>query len=384
MKRDLVLSLYRNDFRSFLRFAFCEVYPSKELADGWYLDIVADELMRCLPDVAHRLMLNLPPRYLKSFCASIAWPIFMAARYPGLRICVIAGTRELAAEFSELRKRLLASPRLQVLFPQLKAKDVAETLTFTNKAQIVQSHVAKSQIGRGADIFVIDDPLPARHARSPKHRNAINAWYRDEIIARLSRKDQASLIVVMQRLHEDDLCGNILRSEKNWRRATLSAIAPGHEKWELRDGRVIERSMGEVLCDQIESLASLHAVLTQMQGANFRAQYLQQPLPSESDNELRIFWHRRRVPHNWRIGMPELEPRGGFKRVPEHKFVEFEFFGVVNPFKQGREKTQEEIREHCVISQRALMQLHRHKKSIPNEPEPITSWRDSPHWRRKS
>ena len=87
MKRSHLRGLYRSDFRTFISFAFRELYPEKVFVDGWYLDIVCDELMRCGPDGNRRLILNLPPRYLKSFCASIAWPLFMAARHSGMRIC---------------------------------------------------------------------------------------------------------------------------------------------------------------------------------------------------------------------------------------------------------------------------------------------------------
>lgn len=382
MKNDLLLSLYRSDFRSFIRFAFREAYPSKEFVDDWYLDIVADELMRCRPDAAHRLMLNLPPRYLKSFCASVIWPIFMAARHPGIRICVIAGTRELAAEFSELRNRLLTSPRLQAVFPQLNAREAGETLTFSNKSQIVQSHVAKSQIGRGADIFIIDDPLPARHARSQKLRDAINAWYRDEIIARLSRKDKASLIIVMQRLHDDDLCGSTLNSESNWRVAALSAIAAKDERWVLQSGRVIERTKGAVLCEKIETKAALHSVLHQMRGVNFRAQYLQQPSPPAHKEGIRTIYCEARVPENWKPGMPKLAPWGGLARVPEEQFVEFEYFGIQNPYTQGRARTQAELEVEFKIQQTESLARHRRDRSASREPDPFTSWQNSPHWRR--
>ena len=233
MKRSHLRGLYRSDFRTFISFAFRELYPEKVFVDGWYLDIVCDELMRCGPDGNRRLILNLPPRYLKSFCASIAWPLFMAARHSGMRICVIAGTRELASEFREMRKRLLRSPRLLTVFPELRFRDEGDTIIFANGSQISQSYISKSQIGRSADIYVIDDPLPARHAHSEKKRNVINNWYDDEMVARLSRKDKAVLVLVMQRLHADDLCGHLYQNKEAWRRTALSAIDHKDERSKL-------------------------------------------------------------------------------------------------------------------------------------------------------
>jgi len=355
MNRSLLRGLYRSDFHAFLSFAFRELYPEKVFVDAWYLDIICDELMRCGPGGNHRLILNLPPRYLKSFCASIAWPLFMAARHNGMRICVIAGTRELASEFSEMRKRLLRSPRLLAVFPELRFRDEGDTLIFANRAQISQSYISKSQIGRSADIYVIDDPLPARHANSEKKRNVINNWYDDEMVARLSRKDKAVLVLVMQRLHSDDLCGHLHRNKEAWRQTVLSAIASKDERWQLCDGRVIERPAGEVLCASIETKQQLYDILMEMKGANFCAQYLQRPFSGHIRGEGRTLMHFQRVPEDWKIGEPKLLHRGGFFVISAELEIAWEFFGVPNPFEEGRELTKEEWAAEFKIQQTELL-----------------------------
>ena len=355
MNRSILKGLYRSEFRAFISFAFREVYPHKAFADGWYLDIVADELMRCGPDGNHRLILNLPPRYLKSFCASIAWPLFMAARHSGMRICVISGTRELASEFREMRKRLLRSPRLLMVFPELRFRDEGDTLIFANGSQISQSFISRSQIGRSADIFIIDDPMPARHARDQKKRSAINNWYDDEIVARLSRKDKAVLVLVMQRLHEEDLCGHVLKTDSVWRRSALSAITAKAEHWHLSDGRVIKRAAGEVLCEEIETEDELLEILLEMKGLNFRAQYLQQPASGLNDRQVRAYFHHPRVPIIWKPGQPKLPMAGGFKKIPSEMDVLWEYFGVPNPYLEGRNLTQEEWEIELEVQQTALM-----------------------------
>ncbi|WP_417594608.1 hypothetical protein [Parasphingorhabdus sp.] len=355
MKRSHLRGLYRSDFRTFISFAFRELYPEKVFVDGWYLDIVCDELMRCGPNGNHRLILNLPPRYLKSFCASIAWPLFMAARHSGMRICVIAGTRELASEFREMRKRLLRSPRLLAVFPELRFRDEGDTLIFANRAQISQSYISKSQIGRSADIYVIDDPLPARHAHSEKKRNVINNWYDDEIVARLSRKDKAVLVLVMQRLHSDDLCGHLDRNKEAWRRTALSAIDNKDEQWQLSDGRTIERAAGEVLCSLIETKDQLREILIEMKGRNFRAQYLQRPASGLFDRESRFLMHFQRVTENWKFGEPKLLHRGGCFIITSEQDIIWDYFGVPNPFKEGRKLTEEEWEREFYIQQTELI-----------------------------
>ena len=355
MNRSLLRGLYRSDFRAFISFAFRELYPEKVFVDGWYLDIVADELMRCGPDGYHRLILNLPPRYLKSFCSSIAWPLYMAARNNGMRICVIAGTRELASEFSEMRKRLIRSPSMLHVFPQLRFRESSGALIFANGSEISQSIVARSQIGRSADIFIIDDPLPARHARDQKMRSIINSWYDDEMVARLSRKDKAVLILVMQRLHTDDLCGHVYENNGIWRQTALSAIDKKDERWQLSDGRVIKRAAGEVLCSPIETKQQLYDILMEMKGINFRAQYLQQPGSARYTTESRFLMHFQRVPENWKFGEPKLFHRGGCFIIPSEQDVTWEYFGIPNPFEEGRKLTEQEFELECITQQRELM-----------------------------
>jgi len=358
MSPDQLIGLYRIDFRAFINFAFRELYPAKAFIDAWYLDIVADELMQCGPDGNHRLMLNLPPRYLKSFCTSIAWPLFMAARNGGMKISVIAGTRELAAEFTEMRKRLLESPRMLQVFPQLRFRESGEALTFYNESQIIQSQVARSQIGRSADIFIIDDPLPARHARNEKKRGAINDWYDDEMIARLSRKDRSTLVLVMQRLHRDDLCGHLLRTDGHWKQIALSAIAKKDELWRLGNGRIIERAAGDVLCDRIETRDALLEILMEMKGINFRAQYLQCPALHPYDREQRTYFHHQRVTEDWKPSEPKLLQNGGFFIIPAERDVMWEYFDAPNPFLKGRKVSEEEFLIEFKTHQLKLLKSH--------------------------
>ena len=125
-----------------------------------------------------------------------------------MRICVFSGTRELAADFSNLRTRLLKSKRFRAIFPNMRYKQVGDTLRFDNGSELVQTQVLRSQIGRGADLVIIDDPISPTNAENEKLRSEVNRWYDAEITRRLNNKKAAAVLVVMQRLHLDDLCGH--------------------------------------------------------------------------------------------------------------------------------------------------------------------------------
>ena len=74
--------------------------------------------------------------------------------------------------------------------------------------------VGGSFTGRGADVIIIDDPMKADDAQSEKTRIAVNDWYGSTLVSRLDDKEQGAIILVMQRLHEDDLAGKL--SERGW------------------------------------------------------------------------------------------------------------------------------------------------------------------------
>ena len=67
--------------------------------------------------------------------------------------------------------------------------------------------------GRGADIIIIDDPLKADDARSEPRRKSVHAWYDNTLRSRLNSQEKGAIIIVMQRLHADDLVAHLQETE---------------------------------------------------------------------------------------------------------------------------------------------------------------------------
>ena len=62
--------------------------------------------------------------------------------------------------------------------------------------------------GRGADVILIDDPLKPERALSDAQRKSANEWYDHTLYSRLNDKPHGAIVIIMQRVHEDDLVGN--------------------------------------------------------------------------------------------------------------------------------------------------------------------------------
>jgi predicted phage terminase large subunit-like protein len=145
--------------------------------------------------------------------------------------------------------------------------------------------------GRGGDIIILDDPIKPEDAMSDTVRNQVNEWYRSTLASRLNDKANGAIILVMQRLHEDDLAGRLLETG-DWHQLCLPAIAVADAMIPLTRGRMHKRREGDVLHPERESYADLMAMKASQGSMLFAAQYQQQPVPPEG-NIVHSGWLKR-------------------------------------------------------------------------------------------
>src|SRR2546423_9204423 len=98
------------------------------------------------------------------------------------------------------------------VFPELRfAKETGLELVTSQGGSRYATSVGGTLIGRGADLIIVDDPLNANEAQSETARKRVIDWYGGSLVSRLNDKERGAIIAVMQRLHEDDLAGHLLR-----------------------------------------------------------------------------------------------------------------------------------------------------------------------------
>ena len=132
--------------------------------------------------------------------------------------------------------------------------------------------------GLGGDIFIIDDPQKPVDAQSDTQRNRLNQWVSNTLMSRLDSKERGVVIVVMQRVHPNDLSGYLMESG-GWEVLSLPAIAEQDETILIGENRVHHRRVGDALHPELESLASLEKLRRQISSYDFAAQYQQCPVP---------------------------------------------------------------------------------------------------------
>jgi hypothetical protein len=226
--RRLYQALLRNDFRAFLEKSFKTLSPGNKFVWNWHIDAITWQLERARRGQNKRLIINMPPRSLKSLTASVAWPAFILGLDPSQRIICVSYSGELARKFSNDFRALINAPWYKVLFPWTRIsrfKDSEVETEFTSRGFRLATSVGGTLTGRGGDIIIIDDPLKPDDIYSDAKRSAPNEWFSNTLLSRLDDKRTGAIVVVMQRVHLYDLTGFLLDQSDEWEVLGLPAIA---------------------------------------------------------------------------------------------------------------------------------------------------------------
>lgn len=275
MNSEDIKDLYRHDFGCFIRCAFGILHPHTPLQDNWHIDLIANYLKLVSDGNIKRLIINMPPRMLKSECVSIAWPAWVLGRDPFKKILCLHASNALGRDLDEVCHELMQSARYRALFPSMRTnlKKNKICTSFGGHRQFMQ--INGRLTGLGADIVIIDDPISTDDAHDEKARQKLHQQFDDNILQRLNNKKDGAIVLVMQRVHEDDLTAHLLAKDEGWVLLDLPAIALKNEMWELPYGRTYQRQKGEALHVDRESSEDLQNILKSVGGHAFSYQYLQ-------------------------------------------------------------------------------------------------------------
>jgi predicted phage terminase large subunit-like protein len=281
--RDEYEALLRQDFASFATRCFHDLNPHAELAMNWHLEVIAAKLTAVRQGKIRRLIINLPPRHLKSLMASIAFPAWCLGHEPSAQILCVSYAQDLADKLARDCRGIMMGPWYRRIFPTRLAQHrqaVQEFIT-TRQGYRLATSTGGVLTGRGADIILIDDPLKPEEALSPAQRQACNEWFVHTLYSRLNDKRHGTIVIIMQRLHEDDLVGHVLAQE-DWDVLSFPAIAEADEVHEIETSwgpRCFTRRQSEALHPNREPLEVLDRIRRTIGEYNFAGQYQQSPAP---------------------------------------------------------------------------------------------------------
>ena len=154
-------ALLRADFASFAAHCFRELNPRTPFAPSWHHEFIAAKLAAVRDGRIRRLIINVPPRHLKSHLASVAFPAWCLGLEPGLQILCVSYAQDLADKLSRDCRHILASDWYRQIFVTRLSAQRQAVSEFNTTAQgcRLATSVGGVLTGRGADIIIIDDPL---------------------------------------------------------------------------------------------------------------------------------------------------------------------------------------------------------------------------------
>ena len=281
---NMAADIFRKDLNAFIHRSFLELNPQAAYHYNWHHEIVADALLDVFRGLCPRLIINIPPRHLKSYAASVAFPAWVLGHRPWAQILSVTYGQELSDALARSSRRLMTSPFYEALFDTrlARGREAVSDFETTQGGFRLSTSVGGALTGRGADIIIIDDPLKADDALSDTRRSSVNEWYDNTLRSRLNNQDSGSIIIVMQRLHADDLVAHVQEYEEGWQVVSFAAIAEQDE-----EGLVlapygwmdVDRKEGEVLQPNLMSRAALEVQRRAITEYHFAAQYQQNPEP---------------------------------------------------------------------------------------------------------
>lgn len=275
-------AMLRTDFRAFVHKVFNTLSPGQTYVRSWHIDALACQLERVRRGLDRRLIINMPPRSLKSIAASVALPAFILGHDPTRRLICVSYSTDLAKKHSNDFRAVIESPWYQRIFPHTRIgpyKNSETEIEFTARGYRLATSVGGTLTGRGGELVIIDDPLKPDDALSEVKRGNTNQWFGNTLLSRLDDKRTGAILIVMQRVHMDDLTGFVLRQSNDWKVLSLPAIATCEDRIPISKGRAYLRRPGEVLSPEREPLNILEELRLQIGSDAFSAQYQQEPVP---------------------------------------------------------------------------------------------------------
>ncbi len=293
-KRALLNSILRQDLSRFIHRSFQTVVPGEVYSDNWHIQAIAWRLEQCLRGDIRRLIITMPPRSLKSICTSVAFPAWALGHDPALKIICASYSNELSVKHARDCRAVVESDWYKRAFrnTRLDPRKNTELEFMTNRRGFrLGTSIGGTLTGKGGNLIIIDDPLKPGEAMSDNRRESVKQWFDGTLYSRLDNKSEDRIVLVMQRLHTDDLAGHLLE-KSGWDHLNLSAIAEERECIPIGDELIYIREPGDLLHPDREDRRTLDVIKSTVGTYNFSSQYQQAPIPPEG-NLIQWKWFKR-------------------------------------------------------------------------------------------
>ena len=290
-------SLCSQDLRAFVEAAWPIVEPVAQFCPNWHIDAICEHLQAASRREILRLVINLPPRHMKSLTVSVLWPSWTWTFAPHTRFLSASYGASLAERDAVKSRDLIRSAWYHSHWPEIELKaDVNRASRYENTASgyRIATSVGGEATGEGGDVIIVDDPHKAEEALSDSGRARVIDWHDGTLGFRFNDPTTGVEVVIMQRLHERDLTGHLLERD-GWTHLCLPARYEPHHpfRWpgdpRTRQGELLwPAHVPERALAQVEETMGTYRAAGQLQ---------QRPAALEGELLKRAWW--RFYDPNW-------------------------------------------------------------------------------------
>lgn len=185
--------------------------------------------MACYMGQIQNLIINVPPRFMKSIGVTVGFPAWVLGQDPTEQFVAASYSDKLSTKHSVDCRLIMESAWYRYTFPDtMMAKDQNEKTKFqtTKRGHRIATSVGGTIIGEGGNYLILDDPMNPRSSVSEADRIKTNDWFDQSWSTRKNDPKTATEIIVMQRLHVDDTTGHALKEDGDWEHLVIPQEAP--------------------------------------------------------------------------------------------------------------------------------------------------------------
>jgi predicted phage terminase large subunit-like protein len=218
-------AIAEKDFYEFVKLAWHVVEPGKTFRDNWHIYMICQALERVQRRELRRVIINIPPRCMKSTIISVMFPVWCWLQDPTTQFLSISHAANLSTRDALKSRRLLQSPWFQRHWGDLftLTSDQNQKTRYENdkRGYRIAMGMTSGITGEGGDIILIDDPHDRDSAHSELERASAITTFDEAISTRLNDPATGCIVVIMQRLHEEDLTGHLVAGDETWHHVML-------------------------------------------------------------------------------------------------------------------------------------------------------------------
>lgn len=280
-------------FYEFFKQAWHVFEPGYKYVDNWHVGAVAEHLEAVTRGQIPKLLVNFPPRCLKTDLISVAWPAWEWIKTPNRKFLCGSYSWTLAEDASIKCRQLIKSNWYQTRWGErfgiLDDRDKKDHFANDKGGERIITSPDATGTGRGGDRIIVDDGNNVRDQSDTMLDSALN-WWTQVLPTRVNDPEDSSFVVVQQRVHERDISGHILATDKSsWvhlclpneyeaRRRCVTVVLPSTKPAKWRDPR---RGEGELFFPRRISKERSDSLRASLGEYGYAGQYQQLPSPAE-------------------------------------------------------------------------------------------------------